>query len=86
MDGGTEELLIDFIYFEWGIYAEVPRGSSWFISFLISYTLNKEYEQKSPVEFLVYFLTDFITLNRKYEQKSFVEVRAYFLTEFIIFQ
>ncbi len=33
--------------------------ATWFISFLMSYTLNKESTQKSSVELLVYFLTDF---------------------------
>jgi hypothetical protein len=62
-----------------------PSWSSWSISFLISYTLNKEYEQKSSVEFLVYSLTDFVFFKAKYESKSFVELLVYFNTDSIIF-
>ena len=39
-----------------------PLWSSWCISSLISYTSNMEYKQKSSVELLVYFLTDFMYL------------------------
>ena len=62
-----------------------PLWSSWSSSLLISYTSNMEYKQKSSVELLVYFLTDFYTANKEYKQKSSVELLISFLTHFIHF-
>ena len=50
----------DFIHFRIKNISRSPLWSSWSISSLIPCTFDKEYKQKSSVELLVYFRTDFI--------------------------
>ena len=55
------------------------------MSLLIPRTSDKKYKQKSSVELLVDFLTDFLisyTSNKEYKQKSSMQLLVYSLTDF----
>jgi hypothetical protein len=59
------------------------------MSLLIPRTSDKKYKQKSSVELLVDFLTDFLisyTSNKEYKQRSSMELLVYSLTDFWYFQ
>ena len=50
-----------------------PQWSSWAISFLISYTSNRKYKQKSFEELLVDFPTDFIHFQQEIQAEVLFE-------------